>query len=312
MEIKTELDYVSGKTLLPPDTFGISPSGINNFITKPHEWYREHVLNQGGFTGNTSSVLGTIVHYCAEMYSKNKEISDHNKREIYNYIYKECVLIKDEKMHKQLMEITDWEEGIEEYLRENCNNPEIDGRVILDQWKPMVTSLINYLIRVGVPSNSEDMIKAEVIPGYFASGSADAYCDKTMTLIDFKTTSDKTPKNYIPMNYKYQLLTYAWIYRQMGVPVDKIKIVWVTRNEVGRVSEKTGKPMKDYPSQVGEAIQEITTSDMNFIEGILKLMSESVKKTEEDPSLTHLIWKDYRLKEGYVNPLDNVPDWAKD
>ena len=59
----TPLDYVSGSSILPEGTFGISPSSMNDFVTAPHKWYRDNVLGQNSFTGSTASVLGTIVHY---------------------------------------------------------------------------------------------------------------------------------------------------------------------------------------------------------------------------------------------------------
>jgi hypothetical protein len=115
-------------------------------------------------------------------------------------------------------------------------------------------------------------------------------------IVDYKTTSDKTPKNYIPMYYKYQLLAYAYIYNKMGIYVDRIRIIWVTRNDVGRISEKTGKPMKDYPSQAVEVTEQITETDLLFIESILKLISESAYTAIKHPELAYLIFKDYRLK----------------
>lgn len=116
-------------------------------------------------------------------------------------------------------------------------------------------------------------------------------------LIDYKTTSDKTPKNYIPMHYRYQLLTYAYIYNKMGIPVDRIRIIWVTRNETNRISEKTNKPMKDYPAQAVAVTEQITEQDLLFIESILKLISETVYMYKLYPQLAYMLFKDYRLKE---------------
>lgn len=302
--IKTELDYVSGKTLLEEGQFGISPSGINNFITKPHEWYREHVLGEEGFRGSTASVLGTICHYCAESVTKSMKKDGKpyvNVEEIYNHIYNETVLIKNDEewlnltayMAPEDMEARElkWTE----YLQLNANNPEIDASVILDQWKPMANALVKAILsKSKVPDKAEELIKTEIIPGFFASGSADAWQDGC--LIDYKTTSDKTPKDYIPSNYKYQLLTYAYIYNQLGIKTDRIRIVWVTRNEVNRISEKTGKPLKDYPTQVVEVTEQVSQNDMEFIESVLKLIAETVQASRDYPELTHCLFKDYRLK----------------
>ena len=83
----------------------------------------------------------------------------------------------------------------------------------------------------------------------------------------------------------------------MGVDINRIRIVWITNNIVGRVSEKTGKPLKDYPSQVIPVTQIITDEDMQFIEDYLRLIAETYLKGVEDPKLVYLLYSDYRLKE---------------
>lgn len=260
-EIKTRLDYVSGRTLLPEGAFGISPSNVNKFFDKPHEWYREQVLGEDGFDGNTSSTLGTIVHFCGEEFA-TKQTVDH--------------------------------EEIEKYLAKEAAKPDVDGHYIESQWKVMGQALIDYLRENGIPDRVEELVKWEVIPGYFASGSADAV--HGTTLIDYKTTSNMTAPDKIPYYYKYQLLTYAYIYNQLGITIDRIRIVWITHNQTGRFSEKTGKPLKDYPTTVTAVTEMITQEDLDFIESLLKLVAESVDTVKQNPDLAYLVFKDYRLK----------------
>ena len=45
----------------------LSPSSIGMFTERPWQWYRQNVLGLDKFEYNTSSVLGTVVHYCAEL-----------------------------------------------------------------------------------------------------------------------------------------------------------------------------------------------------------------------------------------------------
>ena len=116
------------------------------------------------------------------------------------------------------------------------------------------------------------------------------------TITDYKTTYLTSPKDSIPYNYKLQLLCYAYIYRAMGFPVDKIQIIWITQPDINRVSEKTGKPLKDYPCQVVPVTYMLQESDWQLIESILALVAESVKADKTNPELRHVIWKDYRLK----------------
>jgi len=117
------------------------------------------------------------------------------------------------------------------------------------------------------------------------------------TLIDYKTTSKLTPPTDIPIYYLYQLLAYAYMYNKRGIPINRIRIVWVTNHVVGRISEKTNKPMKDYPSTVGTSTQTITNEDMDFIESILKLVAEKVAYYKAHPETAYLLFNDYRLKD---------------
>lgn len=286
----TELDYVSGASIIPEGAFGISPSGVSRFMSEIHNWYRTEVLGEVLFMGNTASVLGTCVHYCCEQYATTGTV---NKEEVYKYIYKnscvECPPLD-----------TTSEETMISHIDTYANHPNIDGRYILSQWKPMGMAAIELLKKSRKPFRVEDMICAEVIPGFYASGSVDMVIEGTpgkYILRDWKTTSDKSPKQYIPMNYKYQLLTYSWIYRKLGIPIEAIQIVWITNNEVGRISEKTGKPLQDYPSQAVPITEPITDSDFDFIESILKLIAETVQAAKDYPNLLHILFKDYRLKE---------------
>jgi len=258
--MSTKLDYVSGETILPEGAFKISPSMIEKFFSKPHEWFRSEVLGEETFAGNTASTLGTIVHFCAEEYTKTRTV-----------------------------DISE----IDRYISE-INNPEVDIEYVKSQYQPMAQALINNLITTGTPQRSEELISAEIMDGYHVAGSADAVIGDC--LVDFKSTSRMTPPTEIPTYYRYQLLAYAYMYNKMGVPINRIRIKWITNNQVGRISEKTGKPMKDYPATVADSTETITNEDMNFIESILKLIAETVACYKANPNLAYILFKDYRLK----------------
>ena len=260
--MSTRLDYVSGASILPDTAkFKISPSAINKFFSKPHEWFRSEVLKEETFAGNTASVLGTIVHFCAEEYSKTQKVD------------------VDE---------------IEKYLA-SIENSDVDIDYVASQWKPMGQALIDHLRATGLPNRSEELIHTEIMPDFFVAGSADAVCGDC--LVDFKTTSYLNPPEEIPAHYRYQLLTYAYIYNKIGIPINRIRIIWITNNVVGRISEKTGKPMKDYPATVGVCTETITNEDLEFIENILKLICETVEHYQANPNLAYLLFRDYRLKD---------------
>ena len=248
--------------LLPEGAFRISPSSVAKFNDKKWEWYQENILGNKQFLGNTASVLGTCVHRVAESYIQLGKV---DKSEIYAYIDS----MKD--------------------------NPDVDRDYVASQFGPMGEALIDYLRVFGIPERSEETIITELEGGVYVGGTADAVIGDT--LIDFKTTSKTSiEEGYIPNNYKWQLLTYAYIYRKLGVDINRVRIVWITNNIVGRISEKTGKPLKDYPAQVIPCTHCITDEDMKFIEDYLKLIAETYLASKKYPELTYLLYSDYRLK----------------
>ena len=289
----TKLDYIPGTSIIPPDATGISPSRLHEFFSKPHQWYRTEVLGEDGFTGSTASVLGTIVHFVAESFTKEQKV---DKTEIWRYIYDETSNGKREKQLAKLLTTT--EEQVEEFLIANSTNPEINAEQILFQYKNMGNDLIQHLRTQGLPERSEQLVKAEILPGYYVCGSADAV--RGTTLVDYKTTSDKSLKDTIPYNYKLQLLCYAYMYRKMGVHIDTISITWIRKFIDGGTSLKTGKPLKSYPVETKSIFQTITNEDIQFIEDLLKLVAESLEASKLYPHLRHIIWKDYRLLEKKV------------
>ena len=67
-------DYYDGADKLTADHgsssyFKISPSQAANFFSSTRQWYGENLLDEPGFEGSDSTVLGTIVHYFAEQAS---------------------------------------------------------------------------------------------------------------------------------------------------------------------------------------------------------------------------------------------------
>lgn len=256
-----DFEYVDGGAILPEGAIRISPSQFEKFFSKPHEWYRNQLLGESDFDGNTNTELGTIVHACAEAYAKGIEFTA---------------------------------EEVEKHIETLRGKDDVNVDEILQHWKPMVQALINQYLKANKPTETERFIYTEIAPGFFPSGSVD---NRTGSMVvDYKTTSNLTAPTSISYAYKLQLLVYAWIYTQLGIPIDRIRIVYVTRNNVGRVSESTGKPLQDYPSKVSVLTETIGTDDLDFIESLLNLCVETIQATQQYPELTHVFWKDMRLK----------------
>ena len=254
-------EYNDGSTDLPKDAFRISPSGVSRFFTHTNQWWRENLLGEGGFQGNTSSYLGTIVHECLNAYANGEEID-------VDYV----------TAHIDSLEDLD----------------DVDITEIHKNWRAMVEAGVNGFVATHPMEKAEDFIYKETLPGIYPSGSFDYYEQGTVS--DFKTYGGLSAPTTISFAYRVQLLTYAWLLQQNGVPVDRIRVVFITRNQVNRVSEKTGKPLKDYPSTCTTITECITQDDMEYIEGIINLVGESVIEWRNNPSVRHLLAQDYRLK----------------
>lgn len=246
--------------LLPKGAFRISPSMISKFLSDKALWYQTQVLGNNPFKGNTSTILGTCIHRIAERYTKLKEVS-----------------------HQELREYID-----------SFDDPEIDKDFIKEQLFPMGQALINYLRLNGMPQKSEEAVALQLSPEVYVAGTCDAL--EGDTLIDYKTTSSLSVSQTIPDYYKLQLLTYAYIYTKLGRPISRIRIVWVTHNQTGRISDKTGKPLKDYPTQVVPVTQLISDSDLEYIHNLLHLIKDCYETSKSNPHLTYMLFSDYSLK----------------
>ncbi len=258
----TELDYQQHSNDLPPGAFRISASQFSKFMEKPHEWYRQTVLKQDKFEGNTASVIGSCVHYVAEKYAKGEDVDTTE---------------------------------IERYISKFESNEDVDTDEVLREYKQVAMVLINQYVAKHMPTMVEQFMATEISTGFYAGGSIDAI-DNDM-IIDYKTYRSKTKPRAIPMGYKYQLLIYAKAAREKGIPISRIRLVYVNRNIEGGVSEKTGKPLKSYPPEVTVLTEMITDEDIEFITSVLKLLVETVQLAIEKPEYKHILFRDMRLKD---------------
>ena len=259
-------DYNAGCDL-PADAFRISPSQISKFLDSTSEWYRENLLNEApAFTGSTSSELGTCLHAAAHMYYDTGTV---DRKAISDYIA--------------------------------SLGPDIDKQLITKQLKPMSECLINQFLAPNkhIISSAEQFISYEIRPGIYVAGTYDADSRHRRTIYDYKSMGSldtaRIPTSF-PRNYWFQQQSYAYIKRKLGDPVDNLSLVYVTRENVGRVSEKTGKPLQDYPSECHILTEPVTPESQAIIEGVLNLIAESVQLFKSHPEYRHIIMQDYRYK----------------
>ena len=263
-EPPTALDYMS--TPIPDQgVFKFSPSSFSKFIERPHEWYRQEVLGEDVFDYNTSSILGTCVHYCAKQVAKEEDVDT---------------------------------DEIERYIVKHPVNEDYAPDIVRSQYVGMAERLVNDYVLKREFMAIEEPFCAHVRNGYYAAGTPDALegDPNDCLLVDYKTYSSTSKPRAIPLHYKYQLLVYAWILRDNGINVKRIRLVYVNRHVDGKISEKTGKRGKSYPPEVTELTAQIEPSDFDFIEGLLHLAVDSCLASEKHPELRHVIWHDPRLK----------------
>ena len=110
-------------------------------------------------------------------------------------------------------------------------------------------------------------------------------------IVDYKTTSSKAP-TMIPPHYKQQLLVYAWVLKQLGRQMERIRLVYINRPiDTRRISEKTGKQIgRLINPEVTILTELVANEDLNWIEEMIYLCKNKLLKTKQNPELSNLIW----------------------
>jgi len=239
--------------------FRMGASQISKFFDSTSDWYHEHLLGAEGFTGNTATHLGTIVHAGIEMFVSEGSV--------------------------------DWD-AIETHI-DSIKDPEVNTDHIRNQYPIMIDAALPY-VETHMPSEVEKFVYHEVLPGIGVGGSIDAI--RGDTIMDWKTTSAKSPPKRFSRNYWFQQMTYAWVLKQQGIDINYLKLVFISQSEMGRVSEKTGKPLKNYPSVVTTLTEEVTAEGLDLIGSCIGIIAESVQMWNDKPELRHLLAQDSRLR----------------
>lgn len=266
-ELKDIFIYKGG-TDLPENAYRLSGSTFAKWVSTPWDWYREQVLGLDVFESTTSTILGTCVHLAAECYEKR--ISN----------------IKEE-VEKQL----------EEFVYDNPNL-EIDTYEVKRQFPLMVKALVDgYLVSAPKAIAVEEELTVKLSDNLYAQGAVDRR-EKGM-VVDYKTFNSTTDPKTMPSYYKYQLLYYAWLYSKLDIYIDRIRLVYVSREiDTRRVSEKTGKPIgKLTPARTVVLTEEVSEEDIKWVESMVDLWVDTMNLSIEHPEYNHIIFHDPRLKQ---------------
>ena len=248
MSQNSVFDYV--EVPLPEDCiFKISPSSISKFFEMPVVWYKDQVLKEQQFLGNTSSVLGSIVHGLAEQYVKG---------------------------------IPSSREEVEKYIKKHIFNKDVNVKEVRELYPDMAKALINEYIRHNKPTEVERSLCYEIKNGIYVAGTFD---NRTKDIIvDYKNVSTKPKTDNIPWNYYIQLMAYAWMLKQEGTEINKIRLVYVVR------------PTKTMGVRIFKVTKVITEKDYQAVEDVFQLISDTILVSRDNPELNHLLFKSMELK----------------
>ena len=175
----------------------ISPSSAANFFSNTRQWYGENLLNEPGFDGSDSTVLGNIVHYFAEQAGKGLQVSNPDQ------------IVKTFLDSQQIQ-----------------NRQEIESL-----WRDMSQTLINgCIIGKSKPTLVEHFSYQKLLTGIYVAGTCDALIpigNGTYSVRDYKTTSTKP--SGIPYHYRLQAHIYAYLLTKQGYLISQIELQYVTR-----------------------------------------------------------------------------------
>ena len=261
MEITEETPsiFTYTKPTFPSDClFNISPSSIGRFFSMPKIWYMDNMTDVGQtFTGNTGSVTGTICHH------------------IYECVVKGIPVNRDE-INDQL----------DKYMLLNPN-PAVDVTQVKTDYPLVTAAVVNDYILASKANKveAEKQIVGKVCNGIYVGGTCDRIEDDGI-VVDYKNVATKPADNApIPFDYKIQLLAYAYILRQLGYEINRIRIVYGIR------------PTKTLPARCIVVTESIDFIADKLISDTLRLIAESVLAVKENPKLAYLIFKSMDFKE---------------
>lgn len=209
MEYKDLFEYndinIDGKVKL-------SPSGFSLFFENPKVWYKNNILRDNNFSGNTATIVGTILHARIGAYWKGIEI----------------------------------DEDVEvEYISQYDDNPEVDCWKISDEVANLWDIVPDHIVQMKKPTSIEEIVSFEIPnTNYHISGTYDYANLEDLRIGDIKTTST-TPKK-IKVSHRIQLLLYCLAIRySQGIVVDQIEVLYLVKTKKPKIVTLVEKITED-------------------------------------------------------------------
>jgi len=280
---KLDYNYVApGEPEHDKTIFRVSASQIHKFTHQTALWYRKNVLKEP-LEQETPLVLGTCLHYLAEMYSKNGTISNDDREELYDYLaLNRSELVDETEIRFQLTPM----------------------------WKKLRDHLEMHPIQL-----SEVHTTKQIAPSIIAGGTIDGIrtldgsqptCledlrGKTVQLVDFKTVTAVNPPKTVLQEYKQQMYVYASALKaEYDITINEATIIYITKAQTNRLGivkkDGTRSKLADVEPQVAEVTIQIDEASVTFIDSLIQLIAESVTLFTEQPSLRHILMQHQEYK----------------
>lgn len=246
--------YKYNNVKVPNDQTKISPSSFAGLLIDPGSWYKSQILHESTFTGNSKTVLGTCLHVRAYLSLNNIPFQK-----------------KDEDNYINSFKFTD-----------------DDLAYITDNIEPMWNAFYSdYLDREPKPLLTEDVIIKPIANAHTTiAGSVDAVTshklstgdgiDGNMFVVDYKSV-EKKPSGMNDSHF-IQALTYAYAYKERGIDIDAIRIVYIT------------KPTKTLPARVFVFERKIDQFNFNWIEHQVNIAAKKLELVKAEPALQDVIF----------------------
>ena len=233
----------------------ISPSRMGKLYENPSEWYRETVLHEGGFEGNTASFIGSICHYIYKCFTESRGECDK------------------EEIRKKV------EDDMREYLMVHPLEVDIEG--VLDIY-PRVCNIVlkDYVRRYrDVDCVCERGYYTRLSDDIVLAGTIDRYEYVDGVICDYKTVGSKPNLEKLPIGYRLQLMSYWKILHDNGTEARKLRLIYGV------------KPSVRLEARCFVVEEDITEAYCKQIEYICRNICKSISICDNDPRMSKLLFR---------------------
>ena len=171
---------------------------------------------------------------------------------------------------------------VNEYI-DSIDNEDVDKQVIKDNWYEMSELLINQYVLRNIPDLHEHSMQLDLGDSITMAGTLDGYYNSGI-VNDYKSTGKKPKTDAISWNHWVQLMAYAKMLVEEGKEVNRLRITWIVR------------PTATLPARLFVVNHEVTDKDWKEFDDILKIMVDTIKLSQSQPELNHVLFKSMNLE----------------